>query len=137
MQNPILNTDSYKTSHFVQYPEGAEYVSSYIESRGGVYPNTVFFGLQMFIKQYLTKPITLGDIDEAEEICTEHGVPFNRAGWVHILEAHQGYFPLHIEAVAEGSQVPVGNVLVQVVNTDPTCAWLTSYIETALLGPWK
>ncbi len=133
MQNPILNTDSYKTSHFVQYPEGAEYVSSYIESRGGVYPNTVFFGLQMFIKQYLTKPITLADIDEAEEICTEHGVPFNRPGWVHILEAHQGYFPLHIEAVAEGSQVPVGNVLVQVVNTDPTCAWLTSYIETALL----
>lgn len=42
MQNLILNTDSYKTSHFVQYPQGAEYVSSYIESRGGAYPATVF-----------------------------------------------------------------------------------------------
>ncbi len=133
MHNLILNTDSYKTSHFVQYPEGAEYVSSYIESRGGVYPATVFFGLQMFVKQYLTAPISLADIDEAEVICTAHGVPFNRAGWLHILNAHKGFLPLHIEAVPEGAVVPTGNVLVQVVNTDPNCAWLTSYIETALL----
>lgn len=133
MHNLILNTDSYKTSHFVQYPEGAEYVSSYIESRGGVYPATVFFGLQMFVKQYLTAPISLADIDEAEVICTAHGVPFNRAGWLHILNAHKGFLPLHIEAVPEGAVVPTGNVLVQVVNTDSNCAWLTSYIETALL----
>lgn len=133
MQNLILNTDSYKTSHFVQYPPGAEFVSSYIESRGGVHATSVFFGLQMFIKQYLTKPITPADIDEAEIICAAHGVPFNRAGWEHILTAHKGYLPLEIEAVPEGTEVPTGNVLVQVVNTDPTCAWLTSYIETALL----
>lgn len=133
MQNLILNTDSYKTSHFVQYPQGAEFVSSYIESRGGVHASTVFFGLQMFIKQYLTKPITLADIDEAEMICAAHGVPFNRDGWMHILTAHNGYLPLEIEAVPEGTEVPTGNVLVQVINTDPTCAWLTSYIETALL----
>lgn len=133
MQNLILNTDSYKTSHFVQYPQGAEFVSSYIESRGGQYATTVFFGLQMFIKQYLTKPITLADIDEAELICAAHGVPFNREGWLHILTAHNGYLPLEIEAVPEGTEVPTGNVLVQVVNTDPACFWLTSYIETALL----
>ena len=37
-RNLILNVDSYKTSHYLQYPPGTEYVSSYIESRGGVYP---------------------------------------------------------------------------------------------------
>lgn len=133
MQNLILNTDSYKMSHYLQYPQGAEFISSYIESRGGVYPETVFFGLQLFLKQYLTKPISLADIDEAETICVAHGVPFNREGWLYILNQYQGYLPLEIEAVAEGTQVPTGNVLVQVINTDPTCAWLTSYIETALL----
>lgn len=133
MRNLILNTDSYKTSHYLQYPEGAEYVSSYIESRGGLYESTVFFGLQMFLKEYLTKPITQADIDEAESICTAHGVPFNRSGWQHILDVHHGFLPLEIEAVPEGAEVPTGNVLVQVVNTDPACAWLTSYIETALL----
>ena len=133
MRNLILNTDSYKMSHFAQYPQGAEYVSSYIESRGGVYPETVFFGLQAFVKEYLTRPISQADIDEADAVCTVHGVPFNREGWEYILNEYQGYLPLEIEAAPEGAVIPTGNVMVQVTNTDPKCAWLTSYIETALL----
>ena len=31
----ILNTDSYKVSHWVQYPPGMDAMFSYIESRGG------------------------------------------------------------------------------------------------------
>ena len=131
--NPILNVDSYKTSHYLQYPEGTQYVSSYIESRGGQYKEAVFFGLQAFIKQYLTTPISAADIDEAEELCLAHGVPFNRDGWEHILIQHQGFLPIEIQAVPEGTIVPVQNVLAQVINTDPACYWLTSYVETALL----
>lgn len=133
MRNLVLNTDSYKMSHFAQYPQGAEYVSSYIESRGGVYPETVFFGLQAFLKAYLSRPISRADIDEAEAVCGAHGVPFNREGWEYILNEYQGYLPLEIEAAPEGTVLPTGNVMVQVINTDPKCAWLTSYIETALL----
>lgn len=131
--NPILNVDSYKTSHYLQYPPGAEIVSSYIESRGGEYAGSVFFGLQMFLKQYLSKPVTQADIDEAAEVLTAHGVPFNQRGWDYIVQEHGGYLPLEIEAVPEGTLLPVSNVLVQARNTDPECAWLTSYIETALL----
>lgn len=133
MRNLILNTDSYKTSHYVQYPAGTKHVSSYIESRGGAYDETVFFGLQMFLKEYLAKPISREDIDEAEAICTAHGVPFNRAGWDYILNNLGGFLPVEIEAVPEGTVVANRNVLVQVVNTDPNCAWITSYVETALL----
>lgn len=131
--NLILNADSYKASHFLQYPEGTSIVSSYIESRGGRFDKTVFFGLQMFIKETLLKPITQADIDEAEAILVAHGLPFNRGGWEYILKTYQGYLPIEIEAVPEGSVIDTRNVLVQVRNTDPTCAWLTSYIETALL----
>lgn len=133
MKNLILNTDSYKTSHYVQYPLGTEFVSSYIESRGGVYANTIVFGLQAFIKAYLSKSVTKEDIDEAEIVLTAHGVPFNRDGWEYILSAYDGYLPLEIQAVPEGTLLPTNNVMVQVKNTDPKCAWLTSYIETALL----
>ena len=63
--NPILNVDSYKTSHYLQYPPGAEVVSSYVESRGGDYDQTVFFGLQVFLKECLSKPITREHIEEA------------------------------------------------------------------------
>ncbi len=131
--NLILNTDSYKASHYLQYPPGTTHVSSYIEPRGGDYPQVLFFGLQMFIKEYLMSPFTAGDIDEAEPLLTAHGEPFNREGWEYILERHGGYLPLQIEAVPEGTVLPINNVVLQVVNTDPKCAWLTSYIETALL----
>lgn len=133
MTNLILNTDSYKASHYLQYPQGSEFVSSYIEARGGDYAEHVFFGLQMFIKQYLTHPITQQDIDEADEVFELHGVPFNRDGWEYILKQHKGYLPLEIEAVPEGTVLPLTNVLVQVKNTDPKVPWLTSYVETMLL----
>lgn len=133
MSDLILNTDSYKASHFLQYPEGTEEVSSYIESRGGTFPNSVFFGLQMFLKGELSRPITAADIDEAEEVWTAHGLPFNREGWQYILNQHGGYLPLEIQAVPEGTVLPVKNALVQVRNTDPMVPWLTSYMETALL----
>ncbi len=33
--NLILSTDSYKASHWLQYPPGTDHVYCYIESRGG------------------------------------------------------------------------------------------------------
>ncbi|MCK5725646.1 MAG: nicotinate phosphoribosyltransferase [Thiotrichaceae bacterium] len=131
--NIILNTDSYKSSHFLQYPAKTTTVSSYIESRGGDFKQTVFFGLQAFIKQYLLTPITQANIDEAEELLALHGVPFYKEGWQMILDRHQGFLPLEIEALPEGTVVATRNALVQVKNTDPDAYWLTSYIETALL----
>ncbi len=131
--NIILNTDSYKSSHYLQYPPKSEYVSSYIEARGGEYPKTLFFGLQAFIKAYLLTPITQENIDEANAIITAHGLPFNQEGWQYILEEHNGYLPIEISAVKEGALIPLMSPLVQVVNTDPKVPWLTSYLETALL----
>ena len=132
-KNIILNTDSYKVSMFKQYPQGTTGVYSYIESRGGRYDRTVFFGLQAFIKEYLLDPITQSDIDIADEILTAHGEPFNRAGWQYILDKHNGYLPVVIRAVPEGTVVPVKNVLATIENTDPNCFWLTTWLETALL----
>ncbi|WP_199508456.1 MULTISPECIES: nicotinate phosphoribosyltransferase [unclassified Psychrobacter] len=132
LHNFILNTDSYKTSHWVQYPKGSEYLSSYIEARKGDF-DVLFFGLQAFIKEYLSTPITHQDIDEAEAVINAHGLTFNRAGWEHLVDKHGGYLPLRIDAVREGSVLPVSNVVCQVVNTDPEFYWMPSYIETALL----
>ena len=132
-KNFILNTDSYKASHFLQYPPGTTHVSSYIEARGGDYEKAIFFGLQMFIKEYLEQPVTYDDITEAKGVFEAHGVPFNEEGWRYIVQNHNGYLPIEIQAVPEGTPVAMQNALVQVVNIDPECAWLTSYVETALL----
>lgn len=131
--NLLLNADSYKASMFLQYPPKTQGVYSYIESRGGKYDSTVFFGLQAFVKEYLLAPITQEDIDEAEAIWTAHGEPFNRAGWQYILDEHDGFMPVEIKAVPEGSVIPTKNVLLTIENTDPECFWLTTFLETALL----
>lgn len=133
MKNFILDTDSYKFSHFQGYAPDVAHVYSYAESRGGNYPTTVFFGLQKFIMELAQVEITLQDIDEAEIFAKAHGVPFNREGWEIIAYEHKGKIPVVIKAVPEGTLISIRNVLVTVENTDPRMPWLTSYIETALL----
>lgn len=133
MSNIILNTDSYKYSQYAQYPKGTEFVYSYIESRGGEYDSTLFFGAQAFVKEYLMKPVTMADIDEAEPVVTAHGEPFYREGWKYIVDVYNGYLPVIIKAAPEGLVLPVGSVLLTIENTDPKCYWLTSFLETALL----
>jgi nicotinamide phosphoribosyltransferase len=132
----VLNTDSYKASHWLQYPPGTSHVFSYIESRGGTHERTLFFGLQYILKEYFTNVVTADDVALAEEVCKAHGVPFNRDGWMHIVNVHAGRLPVRIRAVPEGMRVPVHNVLLTIENTDPACAWLTSFLETALLRVW-
>lgn len=129
-KNLILKADSYKYSHFKQYPPGTEYVSSYIEARKG--GDAVFFGLQAFLHSLQT-PIDAYDVDEARTFLAPHGVPFNDEGWMHIVREHHGYLPVRIQAVPEGTVVPQGVPLVQIVNTDPMVPWVTSFVETQLL----
>ena len=134
----IVRTDSYKFSQWLQLPEDTVNINSYIESRGGE-RESVFFGLQAFIKDYLLERITMDDIDRAERIVKAHGLPFNREGWEIIVNEHDGFLPLTIQAVPEGTVMPTHNVQVQVRLTkdDARLAWLVSYIETCLLrGVW-
>lgn len=138
MYNPILNTDSYKASHFKQYPPDTLRVSSYIEARGIAndwrpVPEVVHFGLQMFLKEYMSVRITHDHVAEAMEIFKAHGEPFNDTGWNYIVEKHNGRLPVSIQALPEGTVIPLGTCQVQIVNTDIAVPWLTSYLETALL----
>lgn len=141
MTNIILATDSYKLNHWNQYPKGTEAVYSYFESRVGAdYDETVFFGLQSILKNYLQGPVvTREKIDAAERLADVHfGRPgmFNRAGWEHVLAEHNGYLPVRVKAVPEGTPVPTGNVLMTVENTDPACFWLTNHLESILTHVW-
>lgn len=134
MTNLILSTDSYKHSHFLQYPPEARIISAYAEARGGgASEEAVFLGLQPFLIDYLAKPVTRADIDEADALLAAHGVPFNCAGWEAIVADRGGFLPLEISALPEGTVVPTGVPMLQLRNTDPRFPWLTTFIETALL----
>lgn len=132
----IFDTDSYKASHYLQYPPGTTSMLSYIESRGGEYPSTVFFGLQYYLKEYLSRPVTVEEVEKAKEFFAVHGEPFNYEGWMYIAKDLKGKIPVRIRAVPEGSVIPTHNALVTIESTDPKVFWIVSWIETMLLRVW-
>lgn len=136
LDNLLLNTDSYKASHWLQYPPGTDATFFYVESRGGLHDRTVFFGLQAILKEYLSQPITHADVDQARDLFAAHGEPFNEAGWRDIVDRHGGLLPLRIRAVPEGTVVPTHQALVTIESTDEHAYWLPSYLETLLLRLW-
>jgi nicotinamide phosphoribosyltransferase len=139
-ENLILLADAYKYAHHKLYYPGTSRIYSYLESRGGVFDQTVFFGLQYYLKHYLEgQVITKEKIDEAEALM--HQVfgrrdVFDRSRFDYIANQHGGHLPVSIKAVREGTVVPVHNVLMTIENTDPKCFWLTNFLETLLMQVW-
>jgi len=137
--NIILLSDSYKVSHWKQYPPNTTLVYSYFESRGGKYDEVCFFGLQYLLKKYLTGVVvTKEKIDQAEKLYEAHfmGQQFYREGWEYILNEKGGVLPVKICAVPEGTVVAAKTPLMTVENTDPKCFWLTNFLETLLVQVW-
>lgn len=66
-KNLILMVDSYKVSHWSQFPEGLEYTQYYVESRGGKYDATMLGGVN-YLTELLSKGITEEDVLEAHEL---------------------------------------------------------------------
>lgn len=136
--NRIIDTDSYKASHFLQYPPNTTGAFFYLESRGSDrdWNETVFFGLQYILKRYFIERFTQEMVEEARDVITKHGLTFNYDGWTRLIEKHGGRLPLRVRAVPEGSIVPLHNVLMTVETIDPEFYWLGSWFETQLLRVW-
>jgi nicotinamide phosphoribosyltransferase len=139
-ENFVLLADAYKYSHHKLYYPGTTKIYSYLESRGGQFDETIFFGLQYFLKYYLEgNVITKQKIDEAESFLTQvfgRKDVFDRSKFDYILEKYNGRLPVRIKAVPEGTVVPVNNVLMTIENTDPECFWLSNFLETLLMQVW-
>ncbi|MEN7550932.1 nicotinate phosphoribosyltransferase [Rapidithrix thailandica] len=139
-ENLVLLADAYKYSHHKLYYPGTSQVYSYLESRGGKFDSTVFYGLQYFLKEYLEGiAFTQEDLDEAEDLMIQvfgRDDVFDKRKFQYILDRHKGKLPVRIKAVPEGATVPVSNVLMTIENTDPECFWLTNFLETLLMQVW-
>jgi nicotinamide phosphoribosyltransferase len=134
--NFVFDSDSYKYSHWPQYPPNTQALFSYLESRGGRYDKTVFYGLQYIMKKYLTSRITPEMVIEAKDFLEAHGEPFNFEGWMYIAKELEGKLPIRIRAVPEGMVVPNHNVIMSGESTDPKVFWFASWLETVLMRIW-
>ena len=139
-ENLILMADGYKYSHHKLYYPGTTKIYSYLESRGGKFDETVFYGLQYFLKEYLAgEAFTQADIDNAKTFLKDvfgRDDVFDASKFEYILEKYNGRLPVKIKAVKEGTTVPVSNVLMTIESTDPNCFWLSNFLETLLMQIW-
>jgi len=135
-------SDSYKGSHWAFMPENFVTTTAYCEPRvGAKFDNNVFFGLQYQIMRYFAgQVVTRAKIEEAAQEYMDHfGNPdvFNRAGWEHILNEHDGYLPIKIKAIPEGTVVPTGTCLFTIKNLGgKKTKWLTNFVETMIMQVW-
>lgn len=137
--NPLLLTDSYKLTHWRQYPPGTQRIYSYFESRSGEYPQTCFFGLQYILQKYLSEPVTDKHWVEAMAVAQQHfgdSSLLNGQGILHLIEEHEGRWPVSIRAVPEGTWVGTHNVLMTIENTCEKCYWVPNFLETLLVQVW-
>ena len=145
--NPFLLTDFYKLTHILQYrPELRELVS-YLTPRGsrlkGV-NKVVFFGLSAYVHSYIVEnfrenffrrnfeyceceirevlELGLGYTDEMIDKTIEH---FKA---LHKLQ----YLPVEINAVPEGTLVPMGVPCVEIKSTNPEFFWVGQALEASL-----
>lgn len=136
--NILLCTDVYKMGHMEQYPKGTTKIYSYLQARkGDKLPNTLFFGLQYYLKM-LEQPITW---QMAEEFLQYRemilGMKSDEVARKMYGLANLGFWPLKIKAVPEGSIIPTKNVLMTMTNTHPDFHWTVGFLESLLLKVWN
>lgn len=130
----ILRLDSYKFGHPFAFPENIEGMASYGTARVSHNETIQVFGPQMYVKRYLTQPITMADVEFAEQFAIKHfGRPlFFRKAWERIVREFGGLLPIVIRCVPEGTPIPGGLPVYSVIALGKDFHWLSTNVETAL-----
>lgn len=139
----VGDTDSYKLTHAPQYPNNADLMISYFESRGGIFDRVMNVGAQMICKEYLLQRVTKEQAKNMVDWATEHmngnmaadlGIALNA-----VVEELDGRLPIRIRNAKEGLMIPIKNVLFTIETTIPDSRYfsLVSYFETKLVRIWS
>lgn len=142
---PLLKTDVYKVGHMRLYPEGTTKIySTLTPRRNEFYPwsnEMVAFGYQMFVER-LKEDFDNHFFNQRKEdiVYTYKRVVGSVIGNADYDTSHiealydLGYLPIKIQALPEGTLVPMGVPVLTIQNTDKNFAWLSNYLETLILS---
>ena len=145
--NPWLLTDFYKLTHILQYRPELRELTSYLTPRGsrlkGV-DKVVFFGLSAYVHSYVVENFNKNffnrpwweSCNEVKEVLKE-GLGYSDEMIDKTLDnlhaLHElGYLPVEINAVAEGTLVPMGVPCVEIKSTNPDFFWVGQALEASL-----
>lgn len=135
----ICRTDSYKFGHPFAYPDNVEGMAAYGEARVKSHTEVVMAGVAPLLQRYFTTPITAQDVEDAEKFALAHfGRPlFAKDDWMKVVTEYDGYMPITIRALPEGTVVRGGDPLYMTACFDKDLFWMASGLETIILrGIW-
>ena len=145
--NPFLLTDFYKLTHILQYRTELRELTSYLTPRGsrlkGI-DKVVFFGLSAYVHSYVVKNFNDNFFNRNFEYCEceirevlELGLGYSDEMIDRTINAFRTlhelhYLPVEINAVAEGTLVPMGVPCIEIKSTNPQFFWVGQALEASL-----
>ena len=143
MLNPVILSDSYKAVHFMLYPNAVQ-MSAYGSFRKS-FPDMndnrfVFYGIRYIIENYISKKWTIFDVQMAEQFFNTYNVgytshPFPKELFLKFIEENEGYFPVTIQALPEGTVAFAGTPVYQ-ITAQGDYTPLVTFLETILTQVW-
>lgn len=136
-------TDSYKASHWLQYPPTRKMVA-YGEFRCGYDKDKAdtrmaWYGMRYVIENYVARRWTMEDVERADLFYKTHygggAFPFPRDLFSRIVTENDGYFPVKIQALPEGSAIHA-HVPVYQITSEGDFSPLCTFLETLLTMTW-
>jgi len=128
-KNPILLTDSYNLSH-QRLKVNTDWEVSHMYNRA---KPMIFFGFLENINSFLSTKITHDMIDEAEEGARRQGLIFPRELWERVVDECNGYIPIRIQTVPEGTWCPTGTPFAQIRNTVEGFGEMVTWFEAMFM----
>lgn len=143
----ISLTDSYKLGRHKEYPSGTKYVNEVLLVRDSNFEDADIDEFVVFGTSYAKKKIEelfndnffSLDYESVEEAMKEfikgHLPEGDKYGFDHWRSLHNlGKLPLEFTGVPEGSILPVGTPILEIINTHEDFFWLPNFIETIFLS---
>ncbi|CAG8618994.1 13572_t:CDS:10 [Racocetra fulgida] len=144
---PAVLTDSYKPTHAFLYPEAIK-VPLIIFFKGGIFgyngdkedTRLLFYGIRYIIENYISVKWTLQDVELAGKFYATHNVgyssfPFPKDLFLKFIKENDGYFPVKIEALPEGTACHVHTPVYQ-ITAEKEYSLLVTFLETLITMSW-
>jgi len=137
-------TDSYKYGNAQQYPSGTTKMVAYGEFQSSFDKDKqdsrlVFYGMRQLINDFIAVPWSANDVDKLSQFLSTHGVlggyEFPKGLFMKFINENNGYFPIKIEALPEGSVV-YPHVPVYQITAEAYYSPLVTFFETLLSHVW-
>jgi nicotinamide phosphoribosyltransferase len=100
----------------------------------------VFYGIRYIIENYIAKRFTVEEVEQADLFFQTHNAgatayPFPKDLFLKFVRENDGYFPVTIKALPEGSVI-YPHVPVYEITAEKEYAKLVTYLETILTMIW-